>query len=80
MKKWKPKGSTGTGQCCRRCKSGRKVGNQWVHKYKIAQASHQAKGGAGRKAFKNMMPAKLHMELLKEALRLKRRRERQHNE
>ena len=43
--------------------------NGW-HKYKIAQASHQAKGGAGRKAFKNMMPAKLHMELLKEALRL----------
>ena len=72
MAKWKPMGATGTGQCDRRCKSGQiQVGTgYWVHKYKIAQASHQAKGGAGRKAFKNMMPAKLHMELLKEALRL----------
>ena len=41
---------------------------RWVHQYKIAQASWQAKGGQGRKAHKNMMPEKLHRELLEAAI------------
>ena len=39
-----------------------------MHQYKIAQASWQAKGGRGRKAHKNMMPEKLHRELLEAAI------------
>ena len=67
---WTPKGSTGTGLCERRCKGGRPsaLGVRWVHQYKIAQASWQAKGGRGRKAHKNMMPEKLHRELLEAAI------------
>ena len=45
-------------------KGGKLKGKQWVHRYKIAQASSLAKGGIGRKAFKNMMPKMLHMEML----------------
>ena len=41
---------------------------QWVHQYNNAQASWQAKGGKGRKAHKNMMPEKLHDELLEAAI------------
>ena len=43
---WAPQGSTGTGRCEHRCKGGRLEHGQWVHQYKIAQASWQAKGGA----------------------------------
>jgi len=50
----------GSGSCGP--KAGHLVDTKWVHQYKIAQASHQAKGGMGRKSFKDMMPAKLHME------------------
>ena len=68
MKRWKPKGSTGTGRCRARCKHGyRGSKGRWVHRYKIAQGSNQAKGGKGRKAYKNMMPYKLHRELLRVA-------------
>ena len=65
---WAPQGSTGTGRCEHRCKGGRLEHGQWVHQYKIAQASWQAKGGKGRKAHKNMMPEKLHDELLEAAI------------
>ena len=64
MKHWVKKGRTGTGKCGRKCRIGKLKGNQWVHRYKIAQGSKLAKGGIGRKAFKNMMPKMLHMELL----------------
>ena len=64
---WIPTGSTGTGLCEKRCTGGRWEDRQWVHKFKIAQASWQAKGGKGRKAHKNMMPEKLHKELLEAA-------------
>ena len=67
MKRWKKKGRTGTGMCSKRCQAGGWQGNQWVHRYKIAQASSLAKGGIGRKAFKNMMPKMLHMEMLEAA-------------
>ena len=67
MKKWKPRGVTGN----EKCQSGARckvvfVGshNKYVHKYKIAQGSKQAKCGKGRRARKNMMPAMLHKELL----------------
>ena len=62
---WQPRGQTGTGRCEKRCAIG-EVGSKgrWVHKYKIAQGSTQAKGGKGRKANKNMMPQALHEELL----------------
>ena len=49
-------------------KGGRLEHGQWVHQYKIVQASWQAKGGQGRKAHKNMMPEKLHRELLEAAI------------
>ena len=39
MKKWQKKGRTGTGMCSKKCQAGRWQGNQWVHRYKIAQAS-----------------------------------------
>ena len=64
MKHWVKKGRTGTGKCGRKCKIGKLKDKQWVHRYKIAQGSKLAKGGRGRKAFKNMMPKMLHMELL----------------
>lgn len=67
MKRWKKKGRTGTGMCSKKCRAGQWKGNQWVHRYKIAQASSLAKGGIGRKAFKNMMPKMLHMEMLEAA-------------
>ena len=51
----------------RKCRFGKLKGNQWVHRYKIAQGSKLAKGGIGRKAFKNMMPKMLHQELIKAA-------------
>ena len=35
-----------------------------LRRYKIAQGSQLARGGKGRKAWKNMMPKKLHRELL----------------
>ena len=62
---WTPKGATGTGKCGGRCAVGM-MGDKgrWVHRYKIAQGSTQAKGGKGRKANKNMMPRELHKEIL----------------
>lgn len=70
MRKWKPKGQSGNGRCQTgaRCKVGF-IGshNKYVHQYKIAQGSKQAKCGKGRRARKNMMPAMLHRELLLEA-------------
>jgi hypothetical protein len=66
LKRWKPKGRTGSGRCRGMCKHGfMGTKGRWVHKYKIAQGSTQAKGGKGRKAYKNMMPYRLHRELLK---------------
>ena len=57
LKRWKPKGRTGSGRCRGMCKHGLMgTKGRWVHKYKIAQGSTQAKGGKGRKAYKNMMP------------------------
>ena len=41
--------------------------NKWVHRYKIAQGSKEAKCGKGRRARKNMMPELLHKEMLKAA-------------
>jgi len=70
---WTPRGTTGSGLCEHRCRGGRWENNQWVHQYKIAQGSWQAKGGRGRKAHKNMMPAMLHRELLEAAVEHKRR-------
>ena len=70
MKKWKPRGTTGNGRCQSgaRCRMG-SIGkhNKWVHRYKIAQGSKEAKCGKGRRARKNMMPELLHKEMLKEA-------------
>ena len=65
---WTPRGTTGSGLCEHRCGGGRWENNQWVHQYKIAQGSWQAKGARGRKAHKNMMPAMLHRELLEAAI------------
>ena len=66
LKRWTPKGRTGTGRCKGVCRYG-SMGDKgkWVHRFKIAQGSTQAKGGKGRKAYKNMMPYKLHRELLR---------------
>ena len=59
------------GRCGQRCKYGfRNYKGKWEHKYKIAQGSRQAKGGQGRKAFKNMMPCLLHKGLVQAALKL----------
>ena len=65
---WTPQGTTGSGRCDHRCRGGRWENDQWVHQYKIAQGSWQAKGGKGRKAHKNMMPVMLHKELLEAAI------------
>lgn len=71
MLAWVPKGTTGTGQCEMRCTMGaRTESGRWAHRYKLAQGSHLAKGGRGRKARKNMMPRGLHRELLQEAIRI----------
>ena len=65
MKWWRPKGRTGTGRCEEKCQTGyRNHTGKWAHEFKIAQASHKAAGGLGRKARKNMMPYWLHMELI----------------
>ena len=65
---WMPKGMTGTGKCRRQCLVGYwGDSGRWVHKYKIAQGSRQAKGGLGRRANKNMMPQDLHEEILRSA-------------
>ena len=65
---WEPKGETGTGKCDRKCWCGeRGTSGKWVHRFKIAQGSHQAAGGLGRKARKNMLPRALHLELLEAA-------------
>ena len=67
MKKWRPRGVSGNGRCQTgaRCQVGFVGGhNKYVHKYKIAQGSNQAKCGKGRRARKNMTPAMLHRELL----------------
>ena len=62
---WQPQGQTGSGKCQQRCKVGYLgAKGRWVHRYKIAQGSTQAKGGKGRKANKNMMPQALHEEIL----------------
>ena len=68
MLDWLPKGTTGTGRCERRCVAG-KWGDKgrWVHVFKLAQSSWQEKSGRGRKAFKNMMPMLLHIELVVQA-------------
>ena len=64
--------------CEQRCNGGRWEDDQWVHQYKIAQGSWQAKGGKGRKAHKNMMPEMLHKELLEAAMEHKRRSQERH--
>ena len=65
---WVPKGRTGTGRCEKRCWVGMwGERGRWVHRYKIAQGSREAKGGLGRRAHKNMMPQELHEELLQSA-------------
>ena len=58
MTGWKPKGTTGTGKCECKCEAG-EVGSKgkWIHRYKLAQASSQAKSGKESKAWKNMVPA-----------------------
>ena len=66
--RWRPQGTTGTGLCCSRCTEGEwSSKGRWTHRYTIAQGSKQAKGGAGRRANKQMMPRLLHLEILKAA-------------
>lgn len=64
MLKWVPKGQTGTGKCEQRCCSGEWRSNgKYRHWKGIARESHREVQGKGRKAWKNMVPQKLHAEI-----------------
>ena len=78
MDQWQPQGTTGSGRCEGRCEGGRlSQAGKWEHVFKIAQGSWQAVGGKGRKAYKNMIPRTLHLEILRAAGMVKARRKAQ---
>ena len=68
--RWKLTGTTGSGRCEKKCKSWEldaKTG-KWGHRWRIGRESNRECGGKGRKANKNMVPQRLHEELLRAAL------------
>ena len=61
---WEPEGTTGTGLCERKCGMGMSSEKgKYKHKYTIARESQKEMAGAGRKAFKKMVPLMLQREI-----------------
>ena len=62
---WRPRGSTLTGRCESRCQGGfADDRGRWRHQFKIAQQTYQAVQGQGRRAWKEMVPHALHLEII----------------
>ena len=60
---WQPNGKTGLARCEGKCEGGQvSQAEKSEHEFEIAQGSWQARGGKGRKAFKNLIPKDLHLE------------------
>lgn len=68
---WTPRGTTGKGLCCCKCKGGGwSEKGKWRHKYALARRSWRAAAGKGRMVMKAEVPRMLHKEMLRSRLKL----------